>query len=217
MAEAKFEKGMKVKCTSDKDHIAFPQFYPSVGTVGTVVEISFDGDVLVKWPEGATSGDDHWWISPDHIKPVGKKQLPKIVIYHDKCDPRLVIAKDLGSGKTGVAKCNPEDVFNFYTGAGLAMGRLAREMGAPIVTDVVGKKAEPKCKFKVGDIIVGNKNANKYGITKQGWIGRVCEVYPEKIDGRACDEGKDIWFRAETINTEYPFTFALDQDAFDLA
>lgn len=41
---------------------------------------------------------------------------------------------------------------------------------------------EPKRKFKVGDIIIGN-NEYRYGITKKGWIGKVTGVdYNSKED-----------------------------------
>ena len=48
----------------------------------------------------------------------------RIVVYIDKKDPSKVVAKDVSTGKTGVAKCSPEDIFDFYTGAKLAMNRL---------------------------------------------------------------------------------------------
>lgn len=60
----------------------------------------------------------------------------RIVIYTDKKDPSKVIAKDIFTGKTGVAKCSPEDTFDFYTGAKLAMERL---LG---VEEKVGQKIE---------------------------------------------------------------------------
>lgn len=217
MKKSEVKKGMKVKFLSEDKHLACPEFYPPVGTIGVVDRFHTDGDVKVQWPKGTTGGDCLWWANVKDLEPAARRHAHEnIIIYHDKCDPRKVIAKDLSSGKTGVAKCNPEDVFNFYTGAEIAMCRLAREMGAPTATDVVGKKAEPKCKFKVGDIIVGNKAANKYRFTKEGWIGKVTEVFPVKRDGVRCDEGKDIWFEACAANGD-GMSFALDQDAFDLA
>ena len=48
----------------------------------------------------------------------------KIVIWVDPDDPMRVIAKNLLTGKTGIAKCSPEDEFNFDTGAALALSRL---------------------------------------------------------------------------------------------
>lgn len=65
----------------------------------------------------------------------------RIVIYTDKKDPSKVIAKDISTGKTGVAKCSPEDTFDFYTGAKLAMNRLL---------GVDGKVAQ---KIEIGDTV----------------------------------------------------------------
>lgn len=31
-------------------------------------------------------------------------------------------------------------------------------------------------KFRVGDEVVGNKFANKYGVTKENWVGKVKKV-----------------------------------------
>ena len=53
-----------------------------------------------------------------------KKSKPRIVVYIDKEDSSVVVAKDTETGKTGKAKCSPEDTFDFYTGAQLAMMRL---------------------------------------------------------------------------------------------
>ncbi len=44
-----------------------------------------------------------------------------IVIYQED---RKVIAQDTQTGKTGVARCHPDDKFDFYYGAGLAIERL---------------------------------------------------------------------------------------------
>lgn len=47
---------------------------------------------------------------------------------------------------------------------------------------------EPSCKFKIGDIVIGNKDANlEYTITREGWIGRVIKIRPNKeieVEGR---------------------------------
>lgn len=59
------------------------------------------------------------WYVPDewleHIKP------EKIIIYRNGAE---VVAKNTATGKTGVAKCNPVDEFDFNTGAKLAFERL---------------------------------------------------------------------------------------------
>lgn len=36
-----------------------------------------------------------------------------------------------------------------------------------------------KNKFKIGDIVIGNAKANNaYVVTRQGWVGKVTEVFP---------------------------------------
>lgn len=57
--------------------------------------------------------------------------------------------------KTAKAVCSPDDEFDYITGAKLAFERLI----AP--------------KFKVGDKIIGNDLANRYGFTKRGSEGIV--------------------------------------------
>lgn len=213
MKKSEVKKGMKVKFLSEDKHKACPEFYPPVGTIGVVDRFHTDGDVKVQWPKGTTGGDCLWWANVKDLEPAARRHAHEnIIIYHDKCDPRLVIAKDLASGDIATAKCSVDDKFNFYTGAEIAMERLAREKNAPKAEAV---EKLPRCKFKVGDIIVGNKAADKYRYTKRGWIGKVTEVYQEKRDGCGCDEGKDIWFEACPANRNG--SFPLDQDAFDLA
>jgi hypothetical protein len=56
-------------------------------------------------------------------------------------------------------------------------------------------------KFKVGDRVMGNEKANKYGITIKGWTGTVTQVYKSHFCAR--EDG-------DTTN------FPLDYDCFDL-
>ena len=58
-----------------------------------------------------------------------------------------------------------------------------------------------KYKFKVGDWVIGNKEANDYGITVEGWIGQVTSVYSDSFDAKGIDDGN---------------SFHLDYDRFDL-
>lgn len=50
-------------------------------------------------------------------------------------------------------------------------------------------------KFKVGDRVVGNKKAEKYGVTCEGWHGRVIGIDPDVEGGETdiCVKGKDIF------------------------
>lgn len=53
-------------------------------------------------------------------------------------------------------------------------------------------------KFKIGDRVVGNKKAEKYGITCEGWHGKVVGIDPEEEGGERdiCVKGKDIFNKA---------------------
>ena len=87
----------------------------------------------------------------------------RIVVYIDKKDPSKVVAKDVSTGKTGVAKCSPEDIFDFYTGAKLAMNRL------------LGVEEN---KFSVGQLVIGNEGANRYSITSEKTVWKVTAIRP---------------------------------------
>jgi len=52
---------------------------------------------------------------------LGLVKPEKIIIYRNGAD---VVAKNTATGKTGVAKCNPADEFDFNIGAKLALERL---------------------------------------------------------------------------------------------
>ena len=204
--------GMKVVSTNEMKHDFDPKFYPKHGITGEIVVLdATDETVRVKWKKGTTAPPGIWWTSPKDIK-VAKDH--KIVIYVDKENSRNVIAKDLSNGKTAIARCNPADEFNFYTGAELAMSRLREAARAPQADDI---RPITGCKFKVGDVIIGNKKANKYGITKEKWVGKVVRVFDEPIDGGGCDRGVKILFTAAPANAPDGYDLPLDQDAFDRA
>jgi len=57
-------------------------------------------------------------------------------------------------------------------------------------------------KFKVGDIVIGNKLANKYNTTKQGWKGKVIKIINED--------------RFEAISLSGNLSFSLWSERFDL-
>ncbi len=60
-------------------------------------------------------------------------------------------------------------------------------------------------KFKVGDKVVGNEKANRYGITDQGWIGYVVYV--------GDDDQIGVW---ETLEEEKEHGFTVNPACFDL-
>jgi len=205
----KLKKGDKVRFTNASLHEMVPRFYPKPGTIGIV---HHDHDDLIQWPTGSTSLDDLWCAPGHSMELVASGKTPKIVIMVDKGDPMKVTAKDLDSGKVGEAKCSPDDTFDFLVGAEIAFDRLCKRLKRD---DAFGKP----CKFKAGDIIVGNAKANRYEVTREGWVGKVVEVFKKPREGVGCDEGKPITFKAARVNREPKMATAFDlcDDAFDLA
>lgn len=51
-------------------HSAYPEYYPSAKTIGTVVkfdECGWNDLVEIQWPTGSTSGNDSWWCHSDFL------------------------------------------------------------------------------------------------------------------------------------------------------
>lgn len=64
---SKFKTGDKVKYIG-KDHREMPEFYPKIGTIGTVVKEGGGTDWSIQWPKGSTSGEDCWYCNENDIK-----------------------------------------------------------------------------------------------------------------------------------------------------
>lgn len=61
--------GDKVRFVDRKAHEQTPEYYPSVGTIGTVVKDARNPkDWKIQWPKGATSGDDRWYCGEESIE-----------------------------------------------------------------------------------------------------------------------------------------------------
>lgn len=63
---SKFNVGDKVRYIG-KDHKKMPEFYPEIGTIGTVMKESGDTDWYIQWPKGSTSGKDCWYCNENDI------------------------------------------------------------------------------------------------------------------------------------------------------
>lgn len=57
--------GKRVVFKNDFLHVRIPEFYPTVGTIGTVVgKAQFVKDCFyIRWTKGTTSGNDEWHCS----------------------------------------------------------------------------------------------------------------------------------------------------------
>ncbi len=80
------------------------------------------------------SGDTNWHYSTDMIEPLFSNEKITIERYGNK-----VVAK--WGKRTGVAKCNPEDKFDFATGALLAFDRLfnSENLTRKIIDDAIDR------------------------------------------------------------------------------
>lgn len=106
-----------------------------VGKIGVIDGVA---SCYENWCSYAVKGGgDYCW--PDTFL----KKVPETIVIYRK-DDKTVVAIDKSTGKEAVAKCNPEDEFDFNVGAKIAFERL------------VGDKKEDKKEdsaIKVGDIV----------------------------------------------------------------
>lgn len=101
-----------------------------------------------------------------------------IVIYRKD---NKVVALDKATGKEGVARCAPEDTFDFETGAKLAFKRLVGEDTAEPV-----KPEEPK--FKVGEFVrVVSAKCGDINSFRGFPIGQIVKVVRVLSDGYNCE------------------------------
>lgn len=135
----KYKVGEKVMVLdgSDAPHYTAGWVEPMNRYVGKTLEVMRQESHLESPVYKLVDGGG-WSYDEKYLAPVTSD---RIVVYIDKKDPSKVVAKDVSTGKTGVAKCSPEDIFDFYTGAKLAMNRLL---------GVEGKLAQ---KVEIGDTV----------------------------------------------------------------
>ena len=64
---SKFKAGDKVRFIGEGLHKHSPQYYPKVGTIGTVKACDAI-EVMVQWPIGSTSVDDMWRCEAESLE-----------------------------------------------------------------------------------------------------------------------------------------------------
>ena len=159
-----YKKGDKVRVKRFKRR---PEHWNEYGKMdylmGKVVEVKDScGDVIYIDGDGF---NDLWTLKNEDVEPV-KNEC--IVIYRKD---NQVIALDKVTGEKSVAKCSPEDEFDFYTGAKLAFERLT------------GKKSEEVKKLLNAKICVTKNLGNQF--TK----GKIYTIE----DGKIMDNNMDVW------------------------
>ncbi len=68
-----YKPGDKVVFVDGDSHGMFPEFYPEVGTVGTVVDVDRHA-ALVKWKKGSTTKDGTWYCGFEQCIPAKKRR-----------------------------------------------------------------------------------------------------------------------------------------------
>ena len=134
----KFKIGDKVKVKAE-DAKTIDAKIGDVGTVKVIdigkrlcYGVEFDKPYFRYHSLNGRCKENHgYWCSENMLEAVKNKP---IVIYNVGLK---VIAKDHNTGKTGVAKCNPSDTFDFYTGVKLALERLTGEEKVKIKFDTI--------------------------------------------------------------------------------
>lgn len=64
---------MKVVFKDEFQHLKYPEYYPIVGTVGTVNSLKTSSRLqnpmlMVHWPTGSTSGNDSWLCARKYLE-----------------------------------------------------------------------------------------------------------------------------------------------------
>lgn len=112
------------------------------------------------------------------IMAIGLVPVQEMIVIYRK--DNKVVAVDKATGKEGVARCAPDDTFNFETGAKLAFKRLVGE-------DTAAEPVKPKPKFKVGEFVRVVSAKGDYSDKIHNFpIGQIVEVVDIDRDNYTC-------------------------------
>lgn len=182
MAKCKFKVGDKVKPTKDNKYAITGQDME----LGVVVYVGkcdtcSDADMEIKILKHKDK--DYIGKTLPVQSRASKKNNETIVIYRDD---NKVTALDKSTGKKAIARCNPADEFDFYTGAKLAFSRL---MGEPEENQQDKPKIVKCDRYEVGDkVLIRDWDGMKkeFGLDSDGDIRSRCVfVQPMK---RYCNQ-----------------------------
>lgn len=139
--------------------------------------------------QGLCGCDRGYWCGEGMLELVEKKPNECIVIYRKDSD---VIALDKRTGKKAVAKCSPDDEFDFNIGAKLAFERLGERRYRIVKQDKyeVGEKVKfvDKCSTGIDNDFIGKVLA-----IEDVRIGLITRYYKVKVKHRKEGFSKIWW------------------------
>ncbi len=161
MSKDKFKVGDKVRATRSVDRNK-----SIIGLTGKIISlrydsrrygVEFDKKIHAGHDSGETGKDGYCWNCPeDALELVNRNEC--IVIYRKGNE---TIALDKRTGEKGIAKCSPEDEFDFEIGAKLAFERLFATEKDETTKDE---------NIKVGDTVKCISTGSTYS-TYEAWAG----------------------------------------------
>lgn len=140
----RFKEGYKVRVKKFKER---PFYWNCEGKMdhlmGKVVKIKYaSSPTRSRYVVHDSKNDRDWSIEEDDLEPVNET----IVIYRKD---REVIAVDKVTGDKAIAKCSPEDTFDFNVGAKLAFDRLMNGNKEDITVEDMRNRLKSYCRGRL--------------------------------------------------------------------
>lgn len=141
---SKFNVGDKVRYIGS-EHDINSQWFPSIGTIGTVVQDVDEIDCYIQWPKGSTSKEDCWYCNKNDIELVENVDMTNEEIWEmlrPKMEKNAITTKNIHAGLFGpVYTYNAKEVHNAIALA-YKVGYFRSQKGRPF--KIGEKKVEEK-------------------------------------------------------------------------
>lgn len=128
-SKSKFKVGDKVRAIDNRYYYTRVDY----GWTGEVVEVNRTGQFMAKTLSGNYShdGETYYNLNPKHFELIHDQELHITVNGNET----IAVYKHDGRTEKAVAKCSPEDKFDFKVGAKIALERLGVLPTEPTVTE----------------------------------------------------------------------------------
>lgn len=151
---SKFNVGDKVKYIGI-EHDINPQWFPIVGTIGTVIQDVDEIDCYIQWSKGSTSKEDRWYCNKNDIELVENEDMTNEEIWEmleskmrkngliSKANLVYISADNYPNNKVKITKTYLEDDVHNAIALAYKVGYLRSQKGRPFK---IGEKTEEKKK-----------------------------------------------------------------------